>query len=88
MSSEESTQRLVPEDIRVIDPCMALGTSFCAFFDMLIKFHEEHGYTTEDAVAKIVDKNIWGLDIDERASQLACFAVMMKAMEYVPRFLD
>ncbi len=77
-----------PEDIRVIDPCMGSGHILCVFFDVLMQLYAERGYATEDAVAKIVEKNIWGLDIDARASQLACFAVMMKALKYDRHFLD
>ena len=77
---------LKPEEIRVIDPCMGSGHILCVFFDSLISIYEDYGYTAREAVAMIVDKNIWGLDVDERAVQLAYFAVMMKARQYDRRF--
>ena len=56
-------------------------------FDVLMKIYESYGYTTREAVASIVENNLYGLDIDDRAAQLAYFAVMMKATEYDKRFL-
>ena len=47
-------------------------------FDVLMKIYESYGYTTREAVASIVENNLYGLDIDDRAAQLAYFAVMMK----------
>lgn len=78
---------LTPEDIRVIDPCQGSGHILCVIFDTLIKIYEDYGYTTREATASIIENNIWGLDIDERASQLAYFSVMMKACQYDRRFL-
>ena len=79
---------LKPEDIRVIDPCMGSGHILCVFFDVLVRIYEECGYSAREATVKIVEKNLWGLDIDDRAAQLAYFAVMMKARRYDRRFLD
>ena len=78
---------LKPEDIRCIDPCMGSGHILCVLFDTLIKIYEDYGYPARDAAASIVENNLWGLDIDERAAQLAYFAVMMKARQYDRRFL-
>lgn len=78
---------LKPEDIRAIDPCMGSGHIICYMFDVLMQIYEAYGYTTRDAVSSIVQNNLYGLDIDERASQLAYFAVMMKACQYDRRFL-
>lgn len=83
---EYSTQK--PEDIRAIDPCMGSGHIICYMFDVLMQIYEAYGYTTRDAVSSIVQNNLYGLDIDERASQLAYFAVMMKACQYDRRFLS
>ena len=79
---------LKPEDIRAIDPCMGSGHIICYMFDVLMQIYEAYGYTTRDAVSSIVQNNLYGLDIDERASQLAYFAVMMKACQYDRRFLS
>lgn len=56
-------------------------------FDVLMKIYTEYGYTEREAAASIVQNNLFGLDIDERAAQLASFAIMMKAMQYDKRFL-
>ncbi|MCI6648294.1 MAG: BREX-1 system adenine-specific DNA-methyltransferase PglX, partial [Lachnospiraceae bacterium] len=77
---------LKPEDILCIDPCQGSGHILCYLFDTLIKIYEDYGYSARDAASKIVENNIWGLDIDERASQLAYFSIMMKARQYDRRF--
>ncbi len=77
---------LKPEDIRCIDPCMGSGHILCYLFDVLVQIYEDYGYTAREAVSSIVEKNLWGLDIDDRAAQLAYFAVMMKARQYDRRF--
>ena len=77
---------LKPEEIRVIDPCMGSGHILCVFFDVLVRIYEDYGYTAREAAVKIVENNLWGLDIDERAAQLSYFAVMMKARQYDRRF--
>jgi len=77
---------LKPEEIRVIDPCMGSGHILCVLFDVLVQIYEDYGYTAREAAVKIVENNLWGLDIDDRASQLAYFAVMMKARQYDRRF--
>jgi len=77
---------LKPEDIRVIDPCMGSGHILCVLFDVLVRIYEDYGYTAREAAVKIVENNLWGLDIDERAAQLSYFAVMMKARRYDRRF--
>ena len=77
---------LKPEEIRVIDPCMGSGHILCVLFDVLVRIYEDYGFTAREAAGKIVEKNLWGLDIDDRASQLAYFAVMMKARQYDKRF--
>lgn len=73
---------LSPEEIRCIDPCMGSGHILAYLFDVLIEIYGAHGYVTVDAVKNIVTKNLYGLDIDERAAQLAYFTVMMKARAY------
>ena len=85
-SFREGYATLKPEEIRVIDPCMGSGHILCVFFDVLVRIYEDYGYTAREAAVKIVENNLWGLDIDERAAQLSYFAVMMKARQYDRRF--
>ena len=77
---------LKPEEIRVIDPCCGSGHILCVLFDVLVSIYEDYGITPREAATKIVENNLWGLDIDERAAQLSYFAVMMKARQYNRRF--
>ena len=77
----EYTQ-MKPEDILCIDPCSGSGHILVYLFDVLVQIYEAYGYPTRDAVASIIQNNLWGLDIDDRAAQLAYFAVMMKARQY------
>lgn len=77
---------LKPEEIRVIDPCMGSGHILCVLFDVFVRIYEDYGYPAREAAVKIVENNLWGLDIDERAAQLSYFAVMMKARQYDRRF--
>lgn len=79
--------KLSPKEIRCIDPCQGSGHILVYLFDVLIQIYEAYGYTTQEAVSSIIDKNLYGLDIDERAAQLSYFAVMMKACQYDKRFL-
>lgn len=71
-----------PEDIRLIDPCMGSGHILVYAFDVLMQIYESEGYNPRDAAKLILEKNIYGLDIDRRAYQLAYFALMMKARQY------
>lgn len=71
-----------PEDIRLIDPCMGSGHILVYAFDVLMKIYESEGYNPRDAAKLILEKNIYGLDIDKRAYQLAYFLLMMKARQY------
>ena len=75
------------EDIKIIDPCMGSGHILVYAFDILMQIYESQGYTQRDAAGSIVRNNLYGLDIDDRAYQLAYFAVMMKARKYDRRFL-
>ena len=77
---------LKPEEIRVIDPCCGSGHILVVMFDVLVQIYEDYGYTTREAASQILENNLWGLDIDERAAQLSYFAVMMKARQYDRRF--
>lgn len=83
----EEYKALKPEDILCIDPCSGSGHILAYMFDVLVQIYEAYGVDTRTAVASIVENNIYGLDIDDRAAQLAYFAVMMKACQYDKRFL-
>ncbi|MCI8801904.1 MAG: BREX-1 system adenine-specific DNA-methyltransferase PglX [Oscillibacter sp.] len=79
---------LTPEDLRCIDPCMGSGHILCYLFDVLMQIYESQGYSGRDAAQSIVRHNLYGLDIDKRATQLAYFSVMMKARQYDRRFFS
>ena len=84
----KESANLKPEDIRCIDPCMGSGHILCYMFDVLVKIYEDYGYTAREAAASVLQNNFYGLDIDDRAAQLAYFAVMMKARQYDRRFFS
>ncbi|WP_375104759.1 BREX-1 system adenine-specific DNA-methyltransferase PglX [Paenibacillus sp. RS8] len=84
----EEYKSIKPEDIKVIDPCMGSGHILVYAFDVLLQIYESYGYSQRDAAKSIVENNLYGLDIDNRAYQLAYFAVMMKARQYNRRILN
>ena len=75
-------------DIKVIDPGMGSGHILVYAFDVLMQMYEDAGYNQRDAAKSILENNLYGLDIDDRAYQLAYFAVMMKARQYNRRILN
>lgn len=79
---KEEYAKLRPEDIKVIDPCMGSGHILVYAFDVLMQIYTQVGYTDKDATISILENNLYGLDIDKRAFQLAYFAVLMKARQY------
>ena len=79
---------LRPEEIKVIDPCSGSGHILVYLFEVLMQIYESQGWTQREAAQSIVLNNLYGLDIDDRAAQLAYFAVMMKARQYDRRFLE
>ena len=79
---------MTPEQIKCIDPCCGSGHILAYLFDVLVQIYESYGYTTREALESIVKNNLYGLDIDDRAAQLAYFAVMMKARQYDRRFFS
>lgn len=87
-SMREEYKEIKPEDIKVIDPCMGSGHILVYAFEILMQIYESYGYSQRDAAISIVENNIYGLDIDNRAFQLAYFAVMMKARQYNRRILN
>lgn len=76
-----------PEDIKVIDPCMGSGHILVYAFEVLMQIYTSEGFSERDAAKLILEKNLYGLEIDRRAHQLAYFALMMKARQYNRRIL-
>lgn len=79
-------QQMDIRKLRCIDPCMGSGHILTYMFDVLVQLYTSCGYTIQEAVENIVTNNLWGIDVDERAAQLAYFSVMMKARQYDRRF--
>lgn len=79
---------LRPEDIKVIDPCIGSGHILVYAFDVLMQIYTSAGWSERDAAKSILENNLYGLDIDDRAGQLVYFAVMMKARKYSRRILN
>ena len=79
---------LKPQDIKCIDPCMGSGHILAYMFDVLMDIYRSNGYNDRNAVKEIINNNLFGLDIDKRAAQLAYFEVMMTACKYNRRFLN
>ena len=77
-----------PEDIKIIDPCMGSGHILVYAFEVLMQIYAASGYTQPEAAKSILENNLYGLDIDDRAFQMAYFAVMMKARQYNRRILN
>ena len=84
----EEYKVIKPEEIKFIDPCMGSGHILVYAFDVLMQIYENSGYSQRDAAKSIVEQNLYGLDIDNRAYQLAYFAVIMKARQYNRRILN
>ncbi len=76
-----------PEEITFIDPCMGSGHILVYAFDVLMEIYRECGYSDRDAAQSIIENNLYGLDIDERAYQLSYFSIMMKGRSYSRRIL-
>lgn len=85
---KEEHAKLKPEDIKVIDPCMGSGHILVYAFDVLMDIYSDAGYSDRDAAKSILENNLYGLEIDERAYHLAYFALMMKARSYNRRILN
>ena len=80
--------KMEPEQLKVIDPCMGSGHILCYLFDVLMQIYLDNGYSKREAVRSILENNLFGLDIDKRAAQIASFSVMMKAREYDSNFFS
>ena len=83
----EEYKIIKPEEIKVIDPCMGSGHILVYAFDVLMQIYTSAGWDQREAAQSILKNNLYGLDIDDRAAQLAYFAVMMKARQYDRRLL-
>lgn len=83
---QKNEERLKIEEVKIIDPAMGSGHMLTYCFDMLSDIYEDLGWSKRDAILSIIKNNIYGLEIDKRASQLASFAIFMKAREKFSRF--
>ena len=83
----EEYKTIKPEEIKVIDPCMGSGHILVYAFDVLMQIYTSAGWDQREAAQSILKNNLFGLDVDDRAAQLAYFAVMMKARQYDRRLL-
>ena len=81
-------EAISPEEVKVLDPCVGSGHFLSYAFDILLEIYREYGWSDRDAAKSIIENNLYGLDIDDRAAQLACFAVMMKARKYNRRIIS
>jgi hypothetical protein len=81
-------ESISPEELKVLDPCVGSGHFLSYAFDILLEIYREYGWSDRDAAKSIIENNLYGLDIDDRAAQLACFAVMMKARKYSRRIIS
>ena len=81
-------ETISPEELKVLDPCVGSGHFLSYAFDILLEIYRECGWSDRDAAKSILENNLHGLDIDDRAAQLACFAVAMKARKYNRRILN
>ena len=84
----EEFKAITPEDIKIIDPCMGSGHILVYAFDVLMQIYGSYGYSQRHAAQSIIEHNLYGLDIDDRAFQMAYFAVMMKARRYNRHILN
>ena len=80
--------KIKPEEIKIIDPCMGSGHILVYAFDVLMQIYISSGWSERDAAISIINNNLYGLDIDDRAGQLAYFAIMMKARKHNRRILN
>lgn len=81
-------EKITPEELTVFDPSMGSAHFGVYAFDVLMKIYMEYGVSERDAATSIVQKNLYGLDIDDRSAQIAYFAIMMKARQYDRRFFS
>ena len=87
LNADSKDQNTDLTQICVLDPCMGSGHILVYAFEELMEIYKSQGYSERDAAQEIVRNNLYGLELDDRAAQLAYFAVMMKARSYDRRFL-
>ena len=85
---EENLEKIKIEDIKILDSAMGSGHILVYAFDLLFEMYENLGWSTKETVLSILKNNLYGLEIDERAGQLASFALMMKAREKFSRLFS
>ena len=85
---EENLKKIKIEDIKILDPAMGSGHILVYAFDLLFEIYENLGWSTKESVLSILKNNLYGLEIDERAGQLASFALIMKAREKFSRLFS
>lgn len=85
---EENSEKIKIEDIKILDPAMGSGHILVYAFDLLFEMYENLGWSTKETVLSILKNNLYGLEIDERAGQLASFSLMMKAKEKFSRLFS
>ena len=88
LENEENLEKIKIEDIKILDPAMGSGHILVYAFDLLFEIYENLGWSTKETVLSILKNNLYGLEIDERAGQLASFALMMKAREKFSRLFS
>ncbi|BEO98626.1 BREX-1 system adenine-specific DNA-methyltransferase PglX [Fusobacterium nucleatum] len=88
LENEENLEKIKIEDIKILDPAMGSGHILVYAFDLLFEMYENLGWSTKETVLSILKNNLYGLEIDERAGQLASFALMMKAREKFSRLFS
>ena len=85
---DKNSEKIKIEDVKILDPAMGSGHILVYAFDLLFEMYENLGWSTKESVLSILKNNIYGLEIDERAGQLASFALMMKAREKFTRLFS
>lgn len=90
VNASEAKQSLISDltQLTLIDPAAGSGHILVTGFELLFKMYREAGYNAEKAVQNILQHNLYGLDIDDRAMQLARFAVLLKAAQYYAAILE
>ena len=85
---DKNSEKIKIEDMKILDPAMGSGHILVYAFDLLFEIYENLGWSTKESVLSILKNNLYGLEIDERAGQLASFALMMKAREKFSRLFS
>ena len=86
--AHRENESVTPQTLTLFDPCVGSGHFLAYAFDVLLKIYTEYGFSEREAASEIVKNNLYGVDIDERAAQLAYFSLMMKARQHDRRFFS